>query len=201
VRFCLACSERTGELVERSCPALERRRQAKADARAAKDKRRRAAARREHAARTERNAARRSAAAAARLEAAGDLQVELERLWPIARALSSRDDRDALPEFAQRRRGDRYVSGHAYYEGRGRIVVSVGDDADVASAYGVLAHEVAHLMVPDTEHHGPAFWMYLVALVREAYGAAPDLSGQPQAHGKQLIIEQSIRDARQKDGR
>lgn len=199
VRYCLPCSENVGELVERRCPALDRKRDAKADARAAKSKRDRATKRRTDKARKQRNAARRAERHAGALDAAGDLRPELERLWGLAQRLSSRDDLDKLPVFQQRHRSDGWVSGVAYCDPK-RIVVSVGTKADVAAAYGTVAHEVAHLAVPDSEHHGPGFWAFLVDLVREAYGAEVDLSKQSTKWGRQQIVEQALRDAREAQG-
>jgi hypothetical protein len=200
VRYCLPCSEATGELVDRDCPALDRKREARDEARVQKAKRARAAVRKQAVARAERNAARRAERATAMLDAVGDLHAELLRLWPVACRLTARDDRRPQdPPVLAHRLGKAkggFVSGHACY-GAHRITMTVPEDADTAAAYGTLAHEVAHFMVAKGEKsHGPAFWIVLVALVKEAYDADADLSKQTRSWGRQVVIEQAIRDAR-----
>jgi len=204
-RYCLDCSQKSGLLVERRCPALDQ-------ARHEKDERRKAKARRATQTRQTRRAARaregdrqRAAKAAAVREAVGDLGVELQRVWPLVRAVSPRDD---LPEHPPAmkigtRQRESFVSGFAWYEEH-RIFVGVPRSADHAEGCGTLVHELAHLAAADREQgHHPAFWIVLVAIVRDAYGATitdADVLRESTKYLRQQAIEQAIRDARARAG-
>jgi hypothetical protein len=65
-----------------------------------------------------------------------------------------------IREAAFRNRSDRYTSGHAYWAGRGRFVVSSGKLAAdrVKDLVGVTAHEIFHLLADSrgirTRRHG-----------------------------------------------
>jgi hypothetical protein len=73
---------------------------------------------------------------------------------------------DTLPELTWRRsRQATHSSGKAIFDGR--VIVTAGKERRDQKL--VLLHELAHWLMPDDEHHGPAFWDKVWQLYRR-YG-------------------------------
>lgn len=200
VRYCLPCSEDAGSLVERTCPALDAQRRAKEQQRLAKAKRKRTSAATRRAANKRQSGRRAAKVKAAREEVAGDLHEELKRIWPIALKYSPRDDvPEAVPELGLYTRTGSHTSGYASWDDDHRMHVSVGVNDDVAGAYGTLAHEAAHLVQNRDGVHDRGFWVILIDIVHEAYGAVvyiDQLDDESTKYLKQCAIEEAIRKAR-----
>lgn len=204
-RFCLPCSEEAGVLVERSAPALERRRSQKTVARQTKAERERERAREEKA-----NALKVTVIDKAGEEVvldAGELLKEAWRskvlrgqqreAWPgrnygplpelvIRRGApdrgrpASRADRGMNPRSLWIRRRDA-LSGHAEYGG-GRIVLTVRPGLGEEWLRGVIVHEAAHAACPMDVRHGPSWRSAYWRATAELYGlplATVKLDGQP----------------------
>lgn len=195
-RYCLDCSRETGRLVERTCPALEKRRQERRDQQARKAQRKRKLRRSRQEASKRERAREQEAREASQAEEYGDLQGELGRLWGVLRQQNP-DLRTDLPAMKVWRRQQPYATGHAWCGHQHRIHLTLGP-VDRAQAWGVLAHELAHLATPaDEQTHGPAFWGVLVRLCNQAYGTSLQLSRlrreERTAYQRQLAVEQAIR--------
>lgn len=204
-RYCFPCSEAAGVLVERTCPSLEQERHAKEERRKAKARRDTERRRKRQEASKRETQRRRAAKVRAVTETVGDLYAELERVWPIVREVSPREDLPKLPPDMNVTRHSRksFVSGHAWYAEH-RIHVGVPQAADHAEGCGTLIHELAHLAAVDREKcHHPEFWAVLVVIAQEAYGAEVHLSDvmeEPTNYLRQQAVEQAIRAARERKG-
>lgn len=156
-RYCLACSAKTGRLVERSCPALEKARADRSEKRAALTTRKRE---RERAAMIE------------RCTAGGvDLVAEAHRFGKLP-TLSGRFRR-GFPDIEFRRSTTKiHSSGHCWYSGghagNARIVVTIG--LDPLDAPATLLHEMVHAAYP--EGHTARFWSMVQRSAREAWPTA-----------------------------
>lgn len=204
-RYCIPCSQESGVLVERTCPALDKQRETKEEQRKAKAKRATQSRRKRKEAAARHKARRQTARETAAMEAVGDLHAELVRLWPIVRGVSPRDDLPVEPPAMKigHRTRESFVSGYAWYH-KHRIFIGVPRTADHAEGCGTLAHELAHLAAAGREEgHHRAFWIVLVAIVRTAYGATItgiDVLREPTKYLRQQTVEQAIRDARGRAG-
>lgn len=150
-RYCLDCSAKTGRLVERTCPALEKQRAASSERAAAK--------------RTAKIARQRQAAVARCMLGDLDLQREAQRLWRLPVMKDQPCWRMRLPDIEFRRSASKvYTSGRSY---GGRIVITMGYDP-----YGVLEvllHELVHEVLPRDVKHGDPYYHTLVRAAREAW--------------------------------
>lgn len=170
VRYCLTCSARTGRLVGRTAPVLERARQEQV----ARTKARDAAAR-----------GREQAAVAARYTVAGvDLREALRVAWglPVAREWRERSALPAqLPTFHVRR-VQAFVGSYGYaWAYQHRIVVKcLNRDEAVVARLGTLLHELAHVLLRGHggSAHGRTFRVLLQRLHEEWDAAAPG-AGMP----------------------
>jgi hypothetical protein len=151
IRFCLKCSRKEGHLVERVCPALEKKRTASRE-------RSRARVAGKAAAKEERERARWTFKSG---DLSVDLRVEAKRLLGLVGLSSS----DVVVELRTRRRGG-YTTG---FSSGGRIVLTIPADAKPSVAIAVLAHEVAH-EANRADGHGAAWRASFVELA-ESYGA------------------------------
>jgi hypothetical protein len=174
-RYCLPCSQTTGRLVERACPALDRKRAAKKERQAAK----RATAR-------DRQAAADLARYTVGTPATGviDLRDELRRLMrlPCVKALCCNDQgrriRDGFGAMLQprlprlqvyRRQVGSHTTGRGVYGQPwrpGRIHLTVGDASTPASAWELLAHEYLHVI---GYRHGHRMNAMLAQVVHERW--------------------------------
>lgn len=151
-RYCLPCSQRTGRLVERTCPALDKQRATRA------------------AATKERTAARRARdterAVAARSHNGVDLLAEAKIIW---RHMADHHRGRPMPELRLRFTSKAYCTGNA---NRQRAVVSVGRYASTASALMVLTHELAHSAAPNPgDWHDERWADCYVTAARARWGA------------------------------
>lgn len=152
-RYCLPCSEATGKLVERVCPALERKREA-----ARAEQAERAVAKRKAKARATRNvrAARRAIKRAVKLKA-----FAREGVVPRERDLRIIDA------------GDTYSSGQA---GRHGGFVKIGRRSTVLHVEELVVHELCHVVlhrlgreVKGARGHGRGFQSLLLAACAEFF--------------------------------
>lgn len=176
-RYCLDCSKQTGRLVERTCPALDKDRAARAEKRAALTVQKRA---------KERDA--RSAGGV-------DLIAEARRFWKLPalrdQPYSSRD----LPDITIRRsKTKQHTSGHWYGSWpNGRVVVTVGTDP--FDAPGAMLHELVHAACPRGTHHSALFWATLRRAAREAWpNATFDFLRAPVGWRCQRAIRDGLRE-------
>lgn len=154
-RYCLSCSEKTGRLVERSCPALEKQRVASKEKSAA------------------RAVSKREAERAKYIDGPYDF-VALQRKMAKLPAFKSKRGswkHHGLPTLELRRSKTKYhSSGHCYYGfGRDRIVVTTGLDPHCGPA--TLLHEMAH-SATFGEHHSALFWSTVRRAAREMWPEA-----------------------------
>ena len=187
-RFCLDCSKRTGRMVNRTCPALDRQREksterskAKATVKRRKVSATRAAERQRVEERRERGAVLREATAAARVQvrtvAGVDLLDLARRCWetPTFRELRSERPRVEFPaiEFRRHRAGLKaFTSGHCEtYSIRSRIVVTVGTDE--YGAWNTVVHELTHAVLPVGEKHSTRFWTMMQSATSDLW---PDVA-------------------------
>lgn len=195
-RYCLPCSKKTGRLVERTCPSLEKVRAAKSEQvtarRVAREKQDRAQARIERQQMRERireSAERAEHEAVAHRSVGGiDLLLEANRLWHLPYIKQQKKWQPALPSIEFRRSESKtHTSGHCWGHGsRARIVITIGTDPH--DPFGTLLHEIVHAVLPDTNrhyHHDDRFWMTLRSAAREAWPDAPFQFNIPVAQGWQ----------------
>jgi hypothetical protein len=153
-RYCWPCSTEAGYLIQRHAPALERKRKD------AKTKRQAAEQRQRERVRAIRHAR----------EVVDGVDVGKE----IVRLIKLPALRDELPEWMRGRRvpwtlhrGSGVFSGHA--ASRSYVHLTFGS-AHAATVKMVLCHELAHYVLPDSEHHTGRWARCYARAVREAYG-------------------------------
>lgn len=73
---------------------------------------------------------------------------------------------------------DRHSRGGAYIRQR-KIRLRVGPEATIASTLGLLLHELVHLALPPTTHHGESFRRLLRVAAREAWGIDVSIDQAP----------------------
>lgn len=164
-RFCLPCSEKTGRLVQRYCPSLEKER--------AKKRSKKTLAQAKAAARqSKKNERSRKAQAffrrAKRLKCwAGDVKHA---------TLYAQEKRDKRAPYANRTPGTAYPHS-------GKITITVGfDEADMQ---GTILHEMAHIAQgcrQGTADHGDGFRSVYLEAVREIVGDDFTLSAKGLGH-------------------
>ena len=155
-RYCVSCSESTGRLVARTCPILDAKRE------------RRAAERKDRT--IEQRDRERQLKARTYTVDGIDVRDEFKRLTAIARDIA-KERREFMPTptlIVRRSATSDGTSGHVRY-GDQRIVITIGKTCDRAEAVEVLAHEVAHLICPTSEHHGQKFHAALGEILERAY--------------------------------
>lgn len=162
IRFCLSCSAKRPELVERACPALDK-------TRAEKVERNQVATRRRAEAKRKRVAKQRAAREEnqeARFHYGGfDLRKELTKLVAAAR---KNGYELAKPKMTVSWRHDGYTTGRSWGHQK-RIHLTVPKDSPAAPVLAILAHEVAHQATP-REHHGDGWRWCFEAIMVDAYG-------------------------------
>lgn len=182
-RYCLVCSAKTGRLVKRVAPALERKRAAAADSAAVKAKAKRA--------RDAKARERKKQAENERYTVEGvDLRDEFKKLIKL-RAFGGKQGRlfRRPPEFVIRK--------HSYYPRSqmgvadiyaNRITVATYPGQTLADACETLVHELTHIVVRDEpgsrRHHGPQFRSTMTAAFKEAYKVLPLGAGHSVYHGR-----------------
>lgn len=184
-RYCLKCSERTGRLVERQAPALERKRATGAE-RSRERARRKAEAER---------AAKRAATILDVVEEDGTLgELHVERaLAKMAKLKSIRAASmfryEMVPDITFSRSASKsHTSGHAYYAG-GPIHVTFARHCSRADAEVTLLHELAHTIMPGDEHHGRRWRDAFVRACHQWYGPEFD---EPRGDDEKWALEQRM---------
>lgn len=172
-RYCLPCSEKTGRLVRRTCPALDRKREAGKTRSAEKAK------------------AKRVKAKAARMYRGIDIDAEAKRMWNLPAMREAHGGRRRVPQVDIRRRKYGYNTGHAWWS---RVTVTFGGDA--ASALATLLHELAHATGAGY-WHDDAWAALFIAAARERWGAEHFQFRVPSSGAQYLSgkIADGIRDA------
>lgn len=173
-RYCLDCSKRSGRLVERSCPANERKREASS---ARSTSRRKAAADRQKAAED----ARYVVNCVDAVETIHRLDVR-EEVWRQWRILAPRWRAQPTLDVIRTTKG---IRGRAWWGGRHRVLLRVHDGCSMEGLKELIMHELVHLFAsphdkPVTNRngherqqiHGPAFRR---ALVESAQTLWPDV--------------------------
>jgi hypothetical protein len=172
-RYCLPCSAKTGRLVKRVAPALERQRASAAVTSAAKAKAKRA---REAKARE-----RKKAAETERYTVEGhDLREDFQRMIKL-KAFGGRKGRlfRRPPEFRISRRSQHPASRLGYAEPwLNRFTVATWPGAQYVSVRLTLLHELTHIVVGRVSGtgegwHGRTFKRTLTAAYTEAFGEKP----------------------------
>lgn len=178
-RYCLRCSEKTGRLVERTCPAADRKRQAQTEKRAALTSRKR-----ERARESER---------AHRTAGPYDLLAEARRFAKLP-AVRLRH----FPDIELRRSTSKeHSSGHCYYGWPARIVVTVGTNPHDAAA--TMLHEIVHAELGG-EGHSTRFWDTVRRAAREAWpGATFKFLDAPNGWQTQRAIANGLQALYEKD--
>lgn len=165
-RYCLRCSERTGRLVERVAPSLERRRQERTEA-----SRERAAAKRAKA-----------KAEADDLYVVGslDLRKELKRLCRLEAFTMEAPSMATSPPRMRVVRRHVQPQRHGRAFGSREIEVVRFPGQTEQQAREILVHELAHVCVWRSRPGEPAHGRYWKSIFRsaskEAYGVVPMMS-------------------------
>ena len=162
VRFCLACSASSDRLVPRTAPVLEARRAAKQDRSRTK---------------REQERARTVAEEDAYYTVHGvDLRAELRKLWFCTYATETRSRIKAIPKelptLAIRTRTKPARTFGTASNAQHKILINRIPGQDAARVMDTLAHEVAHLLAPFTQH-GIAWKTAFRSLCEEVYGVRP----------------------------
>lgn len=173
-RYCLPCSTKTGRLVLRVAPAVEKARAESKERRAAK-------------AATVRQTAKQKAEAQ-RTIGGFDLLAEARRLWRTEAFRREPGWRKDLPEITLRRTttGKFRTSGFCWSRTRA-VTLTVG--TDTAEALEALAHELTHAIVR-YEGHSTRFWSLLRAVAKEAWPTAE--FDFPNAASRGYYLDQHI---------
>lgn len=162
-RWCLQCSARTGQLVERSIPGKAIKRE-KAIARTKEL----VAARREQA---------RAMREAAKHTTRGQLEAFVVRSFKLE-AFGFRAPRSIVYRIRMSRRY-RHSTGHAWYHQQ-RLVVTAGSDP--ADARATIIHELAHLAVDERAHHGDKWRGVFADAIHELTGRTPSGMSHQDLH-------------------
>lgn len=172
-RYCLACSKKTGRLVKRTSPALERARATGKQRSAKKSKAKRARKTAVRRANRERAKATEHEAANAHILDGVNLRREAKRFWNLPAFKERKRWTEREPQYNFRVRKGAYrhpdhTGGYAMPSMRW-IEIAVGQDVDDALA--TVLHEQAHVVAGHGAGHSDVFWTLLQAAVREAFPA------------------------------
>jgi hypothetical protein len=183
-RFCLPCSEKSGELVERTCPVLDKQREAKAE----QAKARRAKATEAKARRRERLKAEASRISEAMWHYGDyDLRVETGRILDIAAGEGYKAKRPRLS--VRWRHGGDYCTGRSW---GGRVHLTIPEGSLAAPALVVLAHELAHEICVAGTGHGAEWRFAFRLLVRAGYGAEVPIMPGGSSHDLHKALVQAV---------
>jgi hypothetical protein len=140
-RYCLKCSAKTGKLVERVAPSLEKKREAS------------------KAKSTEKQKAKRAKVAQAKTSHSGfDVEKEAQRLWKILQTQENKPTRPMpLIKIVNRNRS---VSSGACYHHQHKVTLALGTETN--NAWKTLAHELNHAI--GYRGHGHDFYRSLKQL-------------------------------------
>jgi hypothetical protein len=168
-RYCLACSEKTGVLVERTCPAKEREQAKRKETRRKKGERRADGDREKKIAnaraRTRRRHERENVLG---LHVPSHFYRVCRQTSMVVRTLETLE-RPMPTVKVRRRHSGTYTTGHAY-TASARVVLTVPTECTWGKLAVIVAHEVAHVCTADEEHHGPAWRNMFLAILEKVYG-------------------------------
>jgi hypothetical protein len=222
-RFCLECSKEAGVLVERTCPALDKRREERERVHRRKQQQRRAAARKAAVTRKENVLEKRRVWVG---DVAIDLVEEARRLWNLPALVEAyaklRDERPA-PGFPHKaiphsacmptlniRQSTRFHNGS---RGRawdrsprlGRVSLTLDCEKNPVAALEVLLHELVHCAVGVHHHHDKVFRLTLITAAEQAWGVVqkPDLRRRVYAtdHRLEIAMVDALAEGKLKLGR
>lgn len=161
VRFCLPCSEEKGFLVDRTCPANEKKRARRSESIKKKAKQKREAKRKQDE---------------KKFFADGiDIRERFKALKKLkAWHLFGRFYRVRASKLTVRRRKEAHVSGHAKRR-NGAIVVTVPTTATRAQVEMLLLHELAHVAAPVKCAHGKHWKRVYATACEEAWGVGSSM--------------------------
>jgi hypothetical protein len=202
-RFCLGCSKKTGKLVRRKAPALERQRAASRERSTRKQQSKRKAEARKRKAQKARDHER-------RFIMGHDVQALCKR-WYALKAWGDRTREGPFgtfrmpsrpPELVVRLGDKKHLTAHAYPAGH-RITMTVPKtwktpaperEADLLMT---IVHELAHLFAPLSEYHGPAFQEKFCAAVHAIWGRAVsrDITSGPRGYFLTRLFTRKLTDA------
>ena len=180
IRYCLSCSEKAGKLIERTTPALDRQRKARAE---------KSAEQRSARAKREREKEKRRTHVVLR-DAAGRV-VELDPVKETKRLAKKAGI--AHVRVTWNRRADGFNTGRA--STRGRVHLSIGSRS-LEQFCSLMAHELAHFNTPWDEHHGDVWrdeyericavlWdtkpVFRLAVQHHRYAIDPEIESQLRA--------------------
>lgn len=138
VRYCLPCSEKTGRLVQRAAPAVQKRREAQAE---------KAKAKRERKAQRERERERKRSTLTLTDATGRKVEVHVQKeVMRLARKAGVSE-----PDLSWNRRTDGCNSGRAWWHEE-RIHLSIGSSS-LEAFCRLVAHELAHIGVPKPAKH------------------------------------------------
>jgi len=172
-RFCWACSQANGRLVERHCPALDKARAAKQERRTKENARQNDRLRLQHLARVSYGGV--------------NLEAELARLWKLdciqdaVRVLGRDSPCKPVPSLHVRHASKRPRRWGFAQPSRHHIHLTLWPGAKIEDVLGTLAHEVAHMLdyvkhgyrTDDSGrniHHDDLYYDCRDAVAIEAYG-------------------------------
>jgi len=186
-RFCLPCSEETGKMVERVCPARERAKKKRAEARREKRK-------------AERKAAREAAKAAYTLEDGTDVQRMVARVRHLG---AWKHEGDRVAAAVKRCHVDIQIGeprgAHGRAWGTRRVHVHLRRDTHPARAMSIIVHELAHVAHAALRRargirgkryaHDGMFWSLWEAAMLEVYPGLKDKRQLMRANRDALVAE------------
>ena len=154
VRYCLPCSEDVGVLVERTAPALEKKRAAKKARTGERAKKR--------------QTVKKKSADSLYVYGGFDIRKELKRMWKHPEIVAEVGSEKPPRMTVRRRKCGKYSTGVSY---GWRFVLTIHEGASPGQALTILAHEVAHEACDRRTHHGDRWRSVFTALVMDLYGA------------------------------
>jgi len=182
-RYCLPCSTETGKLVERVCPALEKRRQERIQQRQRTERKKRASVRKAQQTRAARHRERRTVSIR---DHEIDLHEELKWLWdrPRIQKAISRHTLETSTEvyrpFLVLRHATRLIpamnaTGCAW-DNPLKVVMTLGSAKNPVAALTTLLHELVHCAVGIHHDHDGVFYRCMVEAAEEAWGISVPVS-------------------------
>lgn len=177
-RYCLTCSGETGRLVERTCPSLEAERDRREEAR--------------KTAKVRRSEWERSRFEERHIVDGMDVREELARLCALPFVRSH-----GCPPIEMKVTWSRtklYVTGHAR-PGTCRIHLGLYDGCPRHEAEALIAHELAHVILPGDVGHGERWRRTLARIVADGYGLTevPAIATHGRSFDFDAMIEAQLR--------
>lgn len=189
-RYCLECSQEQGVLVERTCAALEKKREAKKDQAERKRKRKQEAQRKKRKAEKEKAAKsifhpnrRFEPKKKVRLVRGIDVEKHAHRISQasfIQEAFRHLERKPLTVQVRTRNKGD-YTTGRAWCDDN-RMVLTLPRNCSFGKMAVLVAHELAHLACSHEEVHGPRWREMFLRILNDPetyrFGRSYDSSGE-----------------------